>query len=89
MSSHIIYIWRGGECRGNTCLPYINVTHMHRDRTHSPVCAAVSALGVSEVRLQEHVLIDPSNQAVHVRGHLLLTLHQGQHYVQSLLSVAR
>lgn len=84
MSSHIIYIWRVGEW-----LPYINVTHMHMDHTHSPVCTAVSALGVSEVRLQEHVLIDPSNQAVHVRGHLLLTLHQGQHYVQSLLSVTR
>lgn len=55
----------------------------------SPVCAAVSALCVGEVRLQEHVLVDPSHQAVDVRGHLLLTLHQGQHNVQGLLPVAR
>lgn len=53
------------------------------------MCAAVSARRVSEVRLQEHVLIDPSHQAVDVRGYLLLALHQRQHYVQSLLSVAR
>ena len=54
-----------------------------------PLCAAVSALRVGEVRLQEYVLIDPSHQAVDVRGHLLIALHQRQHDVQGFLSVAR
>lgn len=55
----------------------------------SPERAAVSALRVGEVRLQEHVLVDASHQAVDVRGDLLVALHQGQHDAQGLLSVAR
>lgn len=60
--------------------PYmiIKVTHTHTytpTHTHtgqhpgwqlSPVSATVSALCVSEVRLQEHILVDPSHQAVDV-----------------------
>lgn len=49
--------------------------------------APVSALRISEVGLQEGVLIDPPHQAVDVRGYLFLSLHQGQHNVQSLLPV--
>lgn len=53
----------------------------------SPVCAAVSARCVSEVRFQERVLVDSSHQAVNVRSNLLLALHQRQHDVQGFLSV--
>ncbi len=53
---------------GSSCLPK-QKSHRHTQTscsTVSPVCAAVSALRVSEVRLQEHVLIDSSHQAVDV-----------------------
>lgn len=53
----------------------------------SPEHAAVSALSVCEVRLQEHVLVDPAHQAVDVRGDLLICVHQGQHNVQGFLPV--
>lgn len=51
--------------------------------------ATVSALGVSEVRLQELVLVDSPDHAIHVGSHLLVALHQGQHDVQGFLSVTR
>lgn len=63
--------------------------HCAHTHTCSPVGATVSALRVGEVRLQEHVFVDSPHHAIHVGGHLLVALHQGQHDVQGLLSVAR
>lgn len=65
------------------------ISSQHPGWELSPVSATVSALCVSEVRLQEHILVDPSHQAVDVWGHLLLAFYQRQHYIQSLLSVTR
>lgn len=54
----------------------------------SPEYALISAIGVHEMRVQEHVLIDSANQAINIRRHLLIGVHQWKHNVQSLLSVA-
>lgn len=54
----------------------------------SPVYALISAICVGEMRVQEHILVDSPYQAINIRCHLLIGVHQWQHNVQSLLSVS-
>lgn len=49
----------------------------------------VSTFSVHEIRVQKHVFVDSTHEAVHVGSHLPFALHQRDHDVKSLRSVSR
>lgn len=69
-----------------------NDTHTHTAKAKAnekrcvfvPAAGLVPALLITEARAHEHVLVDPSAQAVNVRRHLVPGLHKGQNQFQSL-----
>lgn len=68
----------------------ITNTRTHTDSKRQMLAMSVPAAGlvpaalITEARAHEHVLVDPSTQAVNVWRHLVLGLHQRQNQLQSL-----
>lgn len=49
-----------------------------------PAAGLIPAALITKARAHEHVLVDPSAQAVNVGRHLVPGLHEGQNQLQSL-----
>lgn len=54
-----------------------------------PRSSMVSTFSIHEIRVQKHVFVDSTHEAVHVGSHLPFALHQRDHDVKSLHSVSR
>lgn len=73
------------KARGNC---FSNHTHTAKANEKGslsvPVAGLIPAALITEARAHEHVLVDPSAQAVNVGRHLLPGLHKRQNQLQSL-----
>lgn len=75
--------------KGHTLVIAHTRTHTQRQSVSVPAAGLISAALITEARAHEHVLVDPSTQAVDVRCHLVPGLHKRQDQLQSLGTVSR